>query len=306
MKYAWLIAPILAMGPFEKNHPLVDDGEARFEHGDYEGALGKFEEADKELPNNANIAFDRGAALHKLGRDEEARAAFLKAAELNQGKQPLESKIHYNLGNAWAATGKKKEAISEYRKALRKDPNDEEARHNMEVLLKDLPPPQQNSADGGTPPDGGHGDAGHPDAGRDGGQPRDGGTPQDGGHGDAGQGDGGSDGGQDGGQAGDGGQGDGGQGDGGQGQGDKGQDGGSQSGQHGDGGTDGGADKQDGGETGEGEEKDTGDGGTQMSKRDAEHMLDSVKNSERNLQMWRFRPDDKERDRKRKPNDKDW
>src|SRR5439155_14533128 len=173
--------------------PLVGDGEAAFERGDYETALSKFEAADREVPNNAQVAFDRGAALHKLGRNEDARAAFMKAAELNQGKQPLDSKIHYNLGNSWAATSNKKEAIAEYRKALRKDPADELARHNLEVLLKDLPPPQsQNSPDGGSP-DGGHNDAGRPDAGQDGGKPADAGKPADGGAGDSGVGDGGSD-----------------------------------------------------------------------------------------------------------------
>jgi hypothetical protein len=295
VRWAFIIAPVLAMGPFEKNHPLVGDGEAAYERGDYEGALEKFNEADRELPNNANIAFDRGVALHKLGRNDEARQALLKASELNQGKQPLESKIRYNLGNVWAATGNKKEAISEYRKALRKDPNDEEARHNLEVLLKDLPPPQQNQPDGGSP-DGGHSDGGHPDAGQDGGQNRDAGPPRDGGSGDAGVGDGGSDGGTDGGRGADGGSGDGGSGDGGQGQ---------AQGQ-GDGGADGG-DTQDGGESGEAQEPEQTDGGsTSMSRKEAERMLDSVKNSERNLQMWRFKPDDKERDKKRRPHEKDW
>ena len=91
MRLGWLVLPVLAMGPFEKNHPLVDDGEAAFERGDFDAALEKFEAADKEVPNNAQIAFDRGTALHKLGRNEDARAAFMKAAELNQGKQPLDS-----------------------------------------------------------------------------------------------------------------------------------------------------------------------------------------------------------------------
>jgi hypothetical protein len=31
-----------------------------------------------------------------------------------------------------------------------------------------------------------------------------------------------------------------------------------------------------------------------------------VKNSERNFQLWRFKPEDKERDKKRRPNEKDW
>ncbi len=296
--------PVLAMGPFEKNQPLIDDGQAAYARHDYEGALKSFDAADKELPNSAEIQFNRGTALHKLDRNEEARQAFLKAAELNQGKQPLESQIHYNLGNSWAATKNKKEAIAEYRKALRKDPTDEFARHNLEVMLKDLPPPESSGADGGTP-DGGKGDAGRPDAGQDGGQPQDGGKPQDGGSGDGGNGDGGADGGTDGGQPGDGGQGDGGQGDGGTGKGDKKGDAGSAGSERGDAGADGGSDK-DGGETGEGEEGESRDGGSSMSKRDAERMLDSVKNSERNLQMWRFHPEDKERVRKSKTNEKDW
>ncbi len=297
---------LLAMGPFEKNHPLVDDGEAAFERGDYESALEKFDAADKELPNNAQVAFDRGTALHKLGRHDEARAAFLKAAELNQGKQPLDSKIHYNLGNSWAATSNKKEAVAEYRKALRRDPNDELARHNLEVVLKDLPPPQSSGADGGSAPDGGgRGDGGHHDGGTDGGKPADGGRPVDGGQGDSGVGDGGSDGGADGGQGpGDGGAGDGGQkGDGGQGQGETGQDGGGQGGERGDGGSDGGSEGADGG-TGEGEAAEVGDGGEQMSKKEAERMLDALKNTERNMQLWRFRPDAK--DKRKRPNEKDW
>lgn len=290
------------MGPFEKNHPLVDDGEAAYERGDYEGALSKFEEADKQLPNSAQIAFDRGTALHKLGRNEEARTAFLKAAELNQGKQPLDSKIHYNLGNSWAATSNKKEAIAEYRKALRKDPTDEQARHNLEVVLKDLPPPTQNNQpDGGN--DGGKGDAGRPDAG-DGGKPQDGGRPQDGGSGDSGVGDGGGDAGADGGEgSGDAGRGDGGQGDGGQGNGETGQDGGGQGGEQGDGGRDGGGSEGDAG-MGEGEGAELGDGGEQMSKKEAERMLDALRNTERNLQLWRFKPNAK--DKRRPAHEKDW
>jgi hypothetical protein len=40
-----------------------------------------------------------------------------------------------------------------------------------------------------------------------------------------------------------------------------------------------------------------------MSKREAERMLDSLKNTERNLQMWRFRP---EKEKRRRANEKDW
>jgi tetratricopeptide (TPR) repeat protein len=298
------------MGPLEKNHPLVDEGMEAFERGEYDQALEKFEAADKALPGNAAIAFNRGATLHKLGRNEDALQAFNQALTLDKGE--LAEKIHYNEGNVLAALDKKKEAIAEYRRALRLDPKDQLARHNLEVLLRDLPPKQDSSSpDGGTPV-GVKADGGRPDAGPDGGH-ADGGMDAgtDGGSGDAGRGDGGNDGGSDGG-AGDGGRGDGGdgqgdggrdggKGDGGQGQGDKQGDAGKQGDGQGDAGNDGGHGDEDGGQGGEEPEEMRDGGGGGMSKADAEKLLDSMKNSEKNLQLWRFQQKSRTR-----PNGKDW
>lgn len=295
-----------AAGPLEKNHPLVDEGMSAFDRQDFESALKAFDGAKAQLPDNALVEFNRGTALHKLGRNEEARAALLRAAELDT-KGELKGPIHYNLGNIWAATGNKKEAVAEYRKALRADPGDQLARHNLEVLLRDLQRQQQSQgADGGHDggSDGGTGDAGKPDGGTDGGKPQDGGRPEDGGSKpDGGTPDGGGDGGTDGGQPGpsDGGKGDGGQGDGGQGQKDKQGDGGSQ-GQGGDGGRADAGLSPDAGEMEEAEAAEMLDGGASMSKKDAERLLDSMKNSEKNLQLWRF-----QQKRQKKPNNgKDW
>ena len=48
----------------------------------------------------------------------------------------------YNMGNALAEMGDTKGAIDAYRKALVLEPRDEAARHNLEVLLRKLPPPK--------------------------------------------------------------------------------------------------------------------------------------------------------------------
>jgi tetratricopeptide (TPR) repeat protein len=279
----------------------VDEGQRDYDHGDYEHALEKFDAAQKQLPGNATVEFDRGVTLHKLGKHDDALAALNHALDLD-AKGELQQRIHYNLGNVYAALNKKKEAVAEYRKALHLDPRDEQARHNLEVLLRDLKPPKQQGPDGGTP-DGGHPDAGPPDAGPDGGA--DGG---DGGAGDAGRGDAGSDAGQDGGEdggadggsQGDGGEGDGGRGDGGQGEKPKQGDGGQGSDQMGDGGTDGGSDALDAGSSEAAEE--WRDGGMSMNRSQAENLLDSFKNSEKNLQPWRFQ----QRRPNKNLNGKDW
>lgn len=272
-----------AMGLFEKNDPRVQAGMNAEEKGDYAAALEQYELAQKDFPTSAQLDFNRGHALHKLGRQDEAKQAFERALERDTGE--LANKIHFNLGNVLAAMDKKREAVAEYRQALRVKPDDALARHNMEVLLKNLPPPPPPTPDAGTPGDAGQGDAGHdggqPDGGRDGGF--DGGI--DGGSRDGGQGDGGS--------QGDGGAGDGGQGDGGSPQSDRGRDGG------GDGGSS--EPNRDGGMEDSEAMDDSRDGGTRMSKQEAERLLDSMKNSEKNLQLWRF-----QKKKTRAPDGKDW
>ncbi len=305
-----------AAGPLERDHPLVQQGREAYAAGNYEEALKAFEAAKKERPNDPAVDFNRGDALAKLGRVPEAREAFQGVTESN--RPDLRQKAWYNLGNLHATTGDRLEALKAYRRALTLDPQDVQARHNYEVVLRNLPPPQNDKkadggADGGT--DGGS-DGGRPDAGQDGGTRGDGGTPEDGGS------DGGADGGEDGG-TGDGGSdggADGGQGDGGS---DGGSDGGADGGQQGppqkgDGGADGGADGgqddgegdprdggSDGGSAGEQDAEEAADGGTSPSdvdRQEAERLLDAMKQNEKNLQLWRFQ----QKKKQRKPNEKDW
>ncbi|MDP1822899.1 MAG: tetratricopeptide repeat protein [Archangium sp.] len=296
-----------AAGPLEKNHPEIELGTEAYDAQKFEEALKHYDAALQDKPSDARVQYNRGLALHKLDRNDEAKAAFQAALDLDRSGE-LAGKIHYNLGNVAAAAGDKQQAVKEYRAALRKNPEDELARHNLEVLLKNLPPKEQQGSDGGTPDGGGH-DGGKPDAGMDGGvtdggsdagRP-DGGKP-DGGDGDGGS-DGGADGGTDGGGPGDGGEGDGGSGDGGQGEKEKQGDGGaSEQSEPGDGGSDGGADAQDAGAAQEGKPQLLPDGGVDVSRKDAEKLLDSLKSSEKNLQLWRF----KQKTPRSDPNGKDW
>ncbi|MFO0594279.1 MAG: VWA domain-containing protein [Myxococcaceae bacterium] len=295
-----------AAGPFERNDPEVEAGTQAYDAQKFDEALEKYDAAAKQKPSDPRIQYNRGLALYKLNRNEEAAQAFQSALDLDR-KGELAGNIHYNLGNVYAAQGDKQKAIAEYRAALRKNPDDPLARHNLEVLLKNLPPKQSKGGDAGA--DGGGHDGGSPDAGQDGGpndagsdagRP-DGGKP-DGGDGDAGASDAGMDAGVDGGQnGGDGGQGDGGRGDGGEGQQDKKGDAGqSDDSQHGDAGSDGGIEEADAGM--EQPQPMLPDGGADPSKKDAEKLLDSMKSSEKNLQLWRF----KQKTPRSDPRGKDW
>ncbi len=264
------------LGPLQRNHPVVERGLKAYEDGRYDEALQAFDEAKKELPSSAALEFNRGNALYKLGRKDEAKDAYRRVAETE--RSDLKEKDYYNLGNTWAELGSAKEAIGAYRKALTLDPGDQDARHNLEVVLRNLPPPQ-NKPDAGT---GGPPDAGPPDAG-------DGGS----------SGDGGGDGGADAGDAGT----------------DGGQSPGGGDGGRGDGGTDAGqsqqqspqGEQQDGGADAGDEQAEEGGldagfaGEAKLSKEEAERMLDSMKQNEKNLQLWKF-----QQRKPRKQNEKDW
>jgi len=271
----------LALGPFEKNHPRVEEGMQAYESGRFDDALTAFESARRELPDNAVVEFDRGNALFKLQRLDEAREAYHRVADLDRGE--LQEKDYYNLGNAMAELGQPKDAVAAYRKALLLDPRDDLARHNLEVVLRDLPRPKRPPPP--TEPDAGQdaGVDGGRDAGHDGG---DKGQGPDGGD-TLGRGQGGQDAGPaDGGAAGD---------------------AGSMGRGQGDGGFDGGSGGDESKEPNQ-EQKDAGggppdepdqdegspDGGIdqqpmqQLNKKDVERLLDSMKQSEKNLQLWRF------------------
>jgi tetratricopeptide (TPR) repeat protein len=278
-----------ALGPLERNPPKVAEGLTAYDEGRYDDALQAFETAQKQLPGSAALEYDRGNALYRLQRLDEAREAYQRAAEMAPGE--LGERDLYNLGNALAELGRTQEAISVYRRALLLEPGDEAARHNLEVLLRRLPPPK-SGADGGMPDagqDAGRPDGGPPDAGRG-----DAGT-GDGGTGDAGTGDGGTGG-------------DGGPGDGGKGSGKGAPDAGKSHGQKS---PEAGNTEQDAGPTPQDADaglsletlRDAGLGeAAQLDRRDTERLLDAMRQSEKNLQLWRFQ----QKKPPRKPNEKDW
>ncbi len=266
-----IVSWVAAMSPIERNHPAVEQGMSAFESGQFEAALEHFDRALADKPLEATAHYNRGVTLHKLGKNDEARSSLQRALELDTSNK-LASKIHYNLGNVANTLGDRKEAILQYRRSLEKNPSDANARHNLEMLLKNVPPP---SPQGG--PDGGVPDGGNADGGGDGGRP-DGGNAGDGGIGDGGQREPKSDG--DGGRA--------------------------------DAGRPQEAAKTDAGpnedpkspDAGIGEQPDDQnlDGGTGLSRQEAEKLLDSMKNSEKNLQLWRF----KQKASSKTPHGKDW
>lgn len=86
-----------------------------------------------ELINHSDdqlVVYDAGVAAYKIADYEHARAYFNHVKDFPHAA--------YNLGNTYVALKNLEEAITSYEHALRIDPQDERARHNLEIVKKML------------------------------------------------------------------------------------------------------------------------------------------------------------------------
>jgi Ca-activated chloride channel family protein len=113
-----------------------------FQRGDYEEAVQLYRQAIEQNPDDARLYFNLGNALSKLGSTEEAVEAYenFKSRSENVRDQSL---ADYNKGRVHTDLEQYDEALNFYRDALRKNPNDQDARHNYELALRKQQEQQQ-------------------------------------------------------------------------------------------------------------------------------------------------------------------
>lgn len=131
-----LAAALLAgAAPFVAEQPRVKEGNEKLLSGDAPGALERYQQAEREAGQRPEIDFDRGNALHAQGRHAEAREAWRRALEEDRGGT-LSSRALQNMGTALDAEGDHEGAARAMAEALKRDPANEDARYNLEVLLR--------------------------------------------------------------------------------------------------------------------------------------------------------------------------
>lgn len=132
---------------------IVAEGIRLFEGGDYVTAARAFAEAEVVLPEDLNVAFDRGCAYQAAGDYEKAEGQYNRAALSRDAV--LASAARFNLGTvnvqqAMGVFGPQPEAaepeqreeglaflgraVMHFRDCLEIDPDHEDARHNLEAL----------------------------------------------------------------------------------------------------------------------------------------------------------------------------
>ncbi len=120
---------------------LCTRGIKQYEAGEFEEAGESFARALEADPGNATLTFNRGTALYRQQDFAEAAEAFASAAE-GGGEEPGRDAA-YNLGNSQFSAGDYQSAIEAYKQALRLDPDDAEAKYNLELALRKQEEQQQ-------------------------------------------------------------------------------------------------------------------------------------------------------------------
>jgi len=114
----------------------VEEGNRLYEEGRFQEAHQKYLEALRESPESPLIRFNAGNALYQGQAFEQAMEAYQQAIE--SGDPQLMSAAWYNLGNTLYRGQQLEPSLEAYKQALRLDPNDTDAKHNLERVLDQM------------------------------------------------------------------------------------------------------------------------------------------------------------------------
>jgi Ca-activated chloride channel homolog len=120
---------------------LVNNGNEAYANQDYAGALAAYQEAQTELPELAEPHYNAANAHYRQGDFEGAQQEIEQTLLKDDGD--LVQNSFYNLGNNFYQAQDLEQAIEAYKEALRLNPGDMEAKHNLELALQQQQQQQQ-------------------------------------------------------------------------------------------------------------------------------------------------------------------
>jgi Ca-activated chloride channel homolog len=123
---------------------LMRQGNGLYNRGKYDEALSRYQMAEVLEPDATAIHFNLGNALFRLGKYQEA-ARELELVMIDK-KPERRANAMYNIGNVAFKAGQLDPAIKAYTGALAINPNDKQAKQNLEFCLKKKQE-QQNQPD---------------------------------------------------------------------------------------------------------------------------------------------------------------
>lgn len=116
---------------------------AAWDAGAYDQALRGFADHQTERPDDPELSLNVGAAHYKLDDFEAADGEFYRAAAI--GDDELRAEALYNLGNSAYRQGRLEDAVDFYMASLEANPDDLDAKFNLEFVREEMRRRQQQN-----------------------------------------------------------------------------------------------------------------------------------------------------------------
>lgn len=141
MKLKWIVTGLFCLVAItvaaQQPKKEVREGNKLYKEQNYKGAAEAYQKALQKQPTYAPGLFNLGNAQYKQQDFENSRKIYEGASKTIDDKQ-VRSAANYNIGNTYLEEKKYKEAVEAYKEALRKNPQDEQAKYNMSYALQML------------------------------------------------------------------------------------------------------------------------------------------------------------------------
>lgn len=120
----------------EKNDPDVDAGNSRAAQNDPEGAMKDYDRALERMPDSPELHYDRANQHLKMGAEHAESALKESLQGLQAQDRAQKARAMFDVALSQEGLGKPDDAIKAYEQTLALDPDDEDAKVNLELLLK--------------------------------------------------------------------------------------------------------------------------------------------------------------------------
>ena len=136
----WVLSVCMLQIPVafsQTSNSLIRKGNKLYKKGEFDKSLTEYEQAVKLEPQNALANFNFGNALFRKEKWDDAEKNFQNVIA-NAREDGIREQGFYNKGVSLTKQKKLEESIDAYKGALRLNPNDEDARINLQKALLEL------------------------------------------------------------------------------------------------------------------------------------------------------------------------
>ena len=134
--YIFLVLSLFLVGWIGDWSQAIKRGNAHYKAEAYDAALEAYQSAAEDRPEDAISRYNLGTALYQKEQFEKASDEFRRS--LGTADPVHQAQGYYNLGNAQIQLNDIEGAIRSYKSALRLNPTDLDAKHNLELALEKL------------------------------------------------------------------------------------------------------------------------------------------------------------------------